>query len=80
VVHVAADLSRLRLDRPERQAAPLEHPVVGVVHQLVAGLEALDVGVERVGVLHEELAAAEQPEPGAQLVAIFPADLIHVDR
>ena len=33
VVHVAAHLARLRLDRPEREPAALEHAVVRVVHR-----------------------------------------------
>ena len=62
--------------RPQRSKTA----VVGVVHQLVAGLQALDVGVEGVGVLHQELAAAQQTEAGSQLVAVLPVDLVHVHR
>ncbi len=80
VVDVAADLAGLGLDGSEGQPAPLEDAVVGVVHQLVARLQSLDVGVEGVGVLHEELPAAQEAETGPQLVAVLPVDLVEVDR
>src|SRR5207302_4009054 len=43
----ATHLARLRLDRAERQPAPLEYPAVGVVHRAVALLETVEIGVER---------------------------------
>ena len=47
---------------------------------LVAALQAAGSSVERVRVLHQELAAAQQPEPGPQLVAVLPVDLVQVHR
>ena len=80
VVHVPAHLARLALDGTEGEAAPGEHARVRVEHLLVAPLQAFLVGVERVGVLHQELPAAQDPEPGPQLVAVLPVDLVQVHR
>ena len=79
VVHVAADLTRLRFDRAERQAATHEDAVVRLVHLAVALAQPVEVGVEGVRVLHQELTAAQQPEARAQLVAVLPVDLVQVD-
>ena len=80
VVHVAADLARLRL-RPARNVRPqrVEDAAVRVVHLAVARAQPVEVGVEGVRVLHQELAAAQQPEARAQLVAVLPVDLVQVD-
>ena len=80
VVHVAAHLARLRLDRPERETAPFEDAVVRVEHLAVALAQRLGVDVERVRVLHQELAAAQQAEAGPELVAVLPVDLVEVHR
>ena len=41
---------------------------------------AVLVAVDRVRVLHQELAYAEHPEPGTELVAVLPLDLVDVLR
>ena len=79
VAGVAADLAGLGLDGAPLETAAGEDPRVRVVHVLVGVLEVVGVGVERVRVLHQELAGAQQPEPGPELVAVLPVDLVEVD-
>jgi hypothetical protein len=53
---------------------------VGIGHDLVAGLGAIEVAIEAVGVLHDELAAAHQAEARTPLVAELGLDLVEVLR
>ena len=80
VVHTPADLSRLGLDHDVRQPAPVEHPPVGLEHDVVRRRHSLLVPVERIGVLHQELAGAQEAEAGAELVTVLPLDLVQVHR
>ena len=76
----AADLARVGRDRAERQPQAREDARVGVIHLLVALLQTLEIGVERVGVLHRELARAHHAEARPDLVAELGLDLVEIDR
>ena len=74
----AADLPGVRGDRAESQSQAREDARIGVVHRLVALLEARVVRVEGVGVLHRELARAHHAESRTDLVAELGLDLVEV--
>ncbi len=80
MVHAAADLPRVRLHDRRVQPEPIEDAFVCLVHDPVRLPHAVLVAVDRVRVLHQELAYAEQPEPGTELVAVLPFDLVDVLR
>ncbi len=80
VVDVAADAAGVGLDDDVVERAPIEDPLVGLVHDPVGLAQALLVTIEGVRVLHQELPPAEQAEPGALLVAVLPFDLVQVQR
>ena len=80
VVDAAADLPRVRLHDRRVQSESIEDAFVCLVHDSVRLPHAVLVAVDRVRVLHQELAYAKHPEPGTELVAVFPLDLVDVLR
>src|SRR5205823_7881770 len=58
------------------EPAALEDPVVGLLVQPEAVLEARRVAVERVRVLHDELADAEEAAAGTRLVAVLRLEVV----
>ena len=76
----AADGAVVGRHRAELQAEAGEDGAVGVEHDLVRGLHAGQVAVERVGILHGELASAHQAEAGTALVAELGLDMVEVQR
>ncbi len=72
----SADGPGVGLDRLEAQAAAGEDLFVGFDELPVPLLGARVVGVKGVGVLHQEFPGPHDPEPGADLVAEFEADLV----
>jgi hypothetical protein len=72
----AAHHPDVRLHAIPLEPAAVEDAVVGLDVQLVGGLEAFHVAVERVRVLHDELARAQQARARPRLVAFLGLEVV----
>ena len=75
----APNAAGIRLHGAEVQTHAGENGVVGVVHGVVAALQAGLVEMEAVGVLHQKLAGTHDTEARSHLVAELQLDLVKVD-
>ena len=75
----APNAAGIRLHGTEVQAHAGEDGVIGVVHGVVAALQAGLVEMEAVGVLHQKLAGTHDTEARSHLVAELQLDLVKVD-
>ena len=76
VAEVAADRAGVGAHRDRAQPHAGEGAQIGDEHPVVGPPGAGMVEVEGIGVLHQELAAAHDAEPGAELVAELPLDVV----
>ncbi len=74
----AADGSRIRFHCPESQPASGKDLFIGIVHIVVASVQAFVIPVKGIGILHDELPAPHQAETGSCLVPVFGLNLIQV--